>query len=281
MGRLQAKLDASRFSSISFDSQRIKADGKSFCEVSLRLKDTHKNEPITLNLTAGSFAPKETLRQVTLNPEEGEVRFRIFAPSRPRSGYLFADGLRAPLQFSPANLFQFLGFELVPNLLIAIILALFVRSFAIASYFIPSQSMEPTLLIRDRLLANRFSYKFHLAKPSRGDIVIFRYPGDERQDFIKRVIGLPGDRVRIEDGVVYVNGEPLEEPYIAEKPAYDMPEEIVPDGSYFVLGDNRNRSADSHIWGFVPEENLVGKALVIYWPPGRIRIIKNPLIKEG
>lgn len=281
MGRLQPKMDTSRFVSISFDSQRIKADGKSSCEVILKVSEAYRDKPVTLRLSAGSFVQGEKVRKITLTPAGDELRFRVFAPSFPKSAYLTSDGLRAPLLFSPAGFFQYLLFDLLPNLAIAVILALIVRSFAIASYYIPSGSMEPTLLIHDRLLADRFSFVFHLRQPKRGEVVIFGYPGNPRQDYIKRIIALPGERVKIEDGLVYVNGKPLKEPYVMEPPIYDMPEVIVPEGSYFVLGDNRNRSADSHIWGFVPEKNLKGRALLIYWPPNRIGLIRNYLSEDS
>ena len=275
--RPKAWLDPTRFSSVHFDSQKLKADGKSFCEVTLKLAPSQpSDETITLHLTAGSFEGSSLVRTKTFQAENGEVRFRVYAPKRPRSGFLLADGLRAPLYFSPANYFQYLAYDLIPTIVFSIILALLVRSFALASYYIPSGSMEPTLDIRDRLLADRFSYTFKLREPRRGDIMIFKFPGDPRQDFIKRVIGLPGERVKIENGTVYINGEPLNEPYIMEPPRYSMEEIEVGKDEYFVLGDNRNRSADSHIWGLVPRKNLVGRAILIYWPINRVRILSNP-----
>lgn len=130
---------------------------------------------------------------------------------------------------------------------------------------IESISMQPTLEAGNYVIVNKLAYK--LGKPSRGDIIIFHYPPDPaREPYIKRVIGLPGDVVRISGGKVYVNGQPLNEPYIAASPNYEG-EWNVPAGSLFVLGDNRNRSSDSHSWGMVPLENVIGKALVVYWPP--------------
>jgi len=276
MARLNSRLDATRFASIAFDSQRIRADGRSFCQVRLVLAPEHRTEEVALRLTAGSFQPGTAVRQVTLTPLDRELCFRIYAPSIPRSGFLLADGLRAPLQFSPASFMHYLAFDLVPTLFFAIVFALIIRSFAVASFYIPSGSMEPTLRVHDRLIADRLSYTFHLRQPRRGDIVIFRYPGNESQDFIKRVVALPGERVSIFDGEVFVNGAPLDEPYEAEPPDYEMPEVTVPEGEYFVLGDNRNHSADSHVWGFVPRKNLVGHALFVYWPPQRAQVIRNP-----
>jgi len=275
--RPKAWLDPTKFSAIHFDSQKVKADGKSFCEVTLKLAPSHPpEETITLRLTAGSFEDSSQVRVKTLQPEGGECKFRVYAPKRPGNGFLLADGLRAPLFFSPANYFQYLAYDLIPTIVFSVILALLIRNFALASYYIPSGSMEPTLDIRDRLLADRFSYTFKLREPRRGDIMIFKFPGDPRQDFIKRIIGLPGERVKIENGTVYINGQPLNEPYIMEPPRYSMEEVVVGKDEYFVLGDNRNRSADSHVWGFVPKKNLVGRALLIYWPISRARIIRNP-----
>jgi signal peptidase I len=125
-------------------------------------------------------------------------------------------------------------------------------------------SMEPSLHSGEFVIVNKMAYK--LGTPSRGDIIVFRYPYDPQQEFIKRIIGLPGDEVRIEGGVVYVNGTALQEPYIAAPPVYQNIV-TVPENSFFVLGDNRNNSSDSHSWGAVPEENVIGKAVVVYWPP--------------
>jgi len=124
-------------------------------------------------------------------------------------------------------------------------------------------SMEPTLQPGYLLIVNKLAYK--LGEPQHGDIVVFHYMGDKNEDYIKRVIGLPGDEVNIENGTVYVNGIALSEPYIAAFPAYSGTW-VVPEGSLFVLGDNRNNSSDSHQWGFVDMDDVVGKAVFIYYP---------------
>ena len=124
-------------------------------------------------------------------------------------------------------------------------------------------SMEPTLQPGYLLIVNKLAYK--LGEPKHGDIVVFHYMGDKNEDYIKRVIGLPGDEVNIENGTVYVNGIALSEPYIAAFPAYSGTW-VVPEGSLFVLGDNRNNSSDSHQWGFVDLDDVVGKAVFIYYP---------------
>ena len=107
---------------------------------------------------------------------------------------------------------------------------------------------------------------FPFGLPDRGDIIVFRFPRDPSRDFIKRVVGLPGEQVEIRAGVVYINGKKLNEPYILENPTYSRESSLVPPGNYFVLGDNRNNSSDSHVWGSVPLENIVGKTWFSYWP---------------
>jgi signal peptidase I len=134
-------------------------------------------------------------------------------------------------------------------------------------------SMQPTLVEGDIILVNKLAYKF--GKMQTGDVVIFHNPGNLSEDYIKRLIGKPGDRVVVRDGVVTVNGTPLDEPYIADQPWYSG-EWQVPEGAVFVLGDNRNSSSDSHSWGFVPLKDLVGKALAVYWPLDAAKIISHP-----
>ncbi|MGK7872530.1 MAG: signal peptidase I [Xenococcaceae cyanobacterium] len=147
---------------------------------------------------------------------------------------------------------------------------------AFRAYYIPSSAMQPTLEVNDRIFINKFAYLFR--KPERGDIIIFQ-PTERlqqekyRDPFIKRVIGLPGEKVAILGGKVYINDRPLQENYIAEPPEYLYGPVTVPPNHYLVLGDNRNNSYDSHSWGFVPYENLIGKASSIYWPPERIGTI--------
>lgn len=157
---------------------------------------------------------------------------------------------------------------------LSVILALGIRTFVAEARYIPSGSMEPTLQVNDRLVVEKISYHFN--PPMRGDIVVFwppegLFPQNRRRDaFIKRVIGLPGDTVEIQNGVVLINGKPLEEDYIKAEPEYSFGPETVPAGEYFVLGDNRNHSYDSHSWGYVPRENIIGRAVVRFWPPSRV-----------
>jgi signal peptidase I len=162
-----------------------------------------------------------------------------------------------------------------------LILAL-VFYFLIDSFFprvrVENISMKPTLQPGELLLVNKLAYRF--GEPDHGDVVIFHYPGNPQEDYIKRVIGIPGDEILIQDGKVMVNGTELDEPYISAPPAYRGAWK-VPEEEIFVLGDNRNQSSDSHSWGFVPFENLVGKALVVYWPVDQIKTLTHPQIVNG
>jgi len=134
-------------------------------------------------------------------------------------------------------------------------------------------SMEPTLNQGYLLVVNKLAYK--IGEPKHGDIIVFHYEGNKDQDYIKRVIGLPGDTVKVSNGTVEVNGTQLLEPYLSAPPAYEGTW-TVPEGSLFVLGDNRNSSSDSHDWGFVNQDWVVGKAIMVYWPLDQIRLLSGP-----
>lgn len=155
----------------------------------------------------------------------------------------------------------------------AAILALILRLTVIQTYLIPSESMIDTLQVGDRLFANKAAYWFQPIK--RGDIIVFAYPKDPSKDFVKRVIGLPGDKVEIIDGKLYRNDQLVNEPYIKEPMWFDYPEHIVPENHLFVLGDNRNNSDDSRFWGFLPINNVKGKAYLIFWPIRRMQMVKH------
>ena len=133
-------------------------------------------------------------------------------------------------------------------------------------------SMQPTLYEGQLLVISKLSYVF--GTPHRGDVIVFHHTQQPPEDYIKRVIGLPGDHVEIGDGHVMVNGVTLDEPYIAAAPSY-AGEWTVPADQLFVLGDNRNRSSDSHVWGFVPESTVVGRAILIYWPLNKMEILSH------
>jgi signal peptidase I len=168
--------------------------------------------------------------------------------------------------------------EYFESIVVTAIIALFATTFVVQAFKIPTGSMESTLLIGDHLLVNKFVYGLHSGffekllpyKPlKRGDVIVFKYPKDPDVAYVKRLIGLPGDRVEITGRTVSINGKPLVEKYTqfidpgsAYEPyrAYD-----VPPGEYFAMGDNRDNSQDSRFWGFVPRDNIIGKALIIYW----------------
>ncbi len=162
--------------------------------------------------------------------------------------------------------------ELTQTVVTAVILAFGIRTFVAEARYIPSSSMEPTLQINDRLIIEKLSY--HFREPIRGDVVVFNptealIAQDFHDAFIKRIIGLPGETVEVKTGKVYVNGKEITETYIAENPNYDYGPVEVPEGEYLVLGDNRNNSYDSHYWGFVPKDKIIGKAFVRFWPFNR------------
>lgn len=156
-----------------------------------------------------------------------------------------------------------------------LLLALGVHTFIAESRHIPSGSMEPTLQVNDFLLVDKVTYQFEV--PKRSDVIVFNPPDallkkDIRGGIIKRVIGLPGDRVEVKGGEVYLNQRPIHEEYIAAQPQYTWGPQVVPPNSYLVLGDNRNQSYDSHYWGFVPRDRIIGRAAVRYWPLTRISV---------
>jgi signal peptidase I len=185
------------------------------------------------------------------------------------------------------------GREYLESIVVAVILALFIRTFAVQAFKIPTGSMEPNLLIGDHLLVNKLVYSPSLGpledalfgkKPiERGHVVVFKFPEDPTRDFIKRVIGLPGETVEIKDKQVLVNGTPLVEPYAhfieaplrPDDPEYalragrtirdDWGPQVVPEGQLLVLGDNRDNSRDSRFWGFLPKDQVKGRALLVYW----------------
>ncbi len=151
------------------------------------------------------------------------------------------------------------------------VLAALIRLLVVAPFYVPSGSMRPTLQPGDYVLANRFVYYLH--PPRRGDVIVFRYPQDARRDFVKRVIGVPGDVVEERDGQVLVNSEPVVEPYVLHMSAGTpwIPQQgswRVPPGRLFVLGDNREASLDSRFWGTVDAHEVIGKAFLIYWSRG-------------
>lgn len=206
--------------------------------------------------------------------------------------------------------------EFIDSGILAVLLIFcIVRPFAIQAFLIPSGSMHPTLLEGDRIMVNKMVYFFR--PPRRGEVVVFHAPpwaDPSRRDFIKRVVAVPGDLIAVRNGTTYLNGRPVVEPYVAEPPMYEFPttEYVVlepggrpvrlvengalkiPPGYVLVLGDNRNESNDGHVWRaegsdgldypcpFVPREDVIGKAMFIFWPPQRLGIVRTaPTVLEG
>ena len=204
------------------------------------------------------------------------------------------------------------GRELVETVILALLIFFAVKA-VVQNFRVEGSSMEPSLHTEQYLLVNKAIYfrvdmdkvhdilpfisgdngqKRHLFRtPRRGDVIVFKYPGDTSRDFIKRVIGVPGDTVEVRDETVFVNGSPLKEDYIKDPPNYTYAPKTVPPGSYWVLGDNRRNSFDSHAWAqncqptqqcdFVPEENIIGQAWVTYWPLDKLDFVNNKIIKPS
>jgi signal peptidase I len=167
--------------------------------------------------------------------------------------------------------------DTVETLLLALVLFLIINAVS-DRVRVENISMQPSLYSGEFVLVNKLAYK--LGQPNYGDIVVFPAPPNPKERYIKRVIGMPGDQVRVSNGNVYVNNVKLTEPYIAAQTAYDG-EWDVPAGSLFVLGDNRNASSDSHVWGFVSIDKVIGRALVIYWPFQKFQILEHPNIVKA
>jgi len=192
--------------------------------------------------------------------------------------------------------------DIVETLALTLIIFVLVQS-VVKNFRVEGSSMEPTLHNGEFLLVDKAVYwslgnrlgnavapsgvgvqnsgrLFFFHPPQRGDIIVFKFPDDTSRDFIKRVIGVPGDTVAIRDSRVFVNGHPMIEPYIMAPPNYTMAPERVPAGMYFVLGDNRNNSSDSHVWGLVPYDDIIGQAWVSYWPLGDWQFFSTKAMAE-
>ena len=162
---------------------------------------------------------------------------------------------------------------------VAAILAIVIRTFIVGPYKIPTGSMRMTFLEGDRIFVDKITYRF--MEPKRGDIIVFKYPVDPKKDFVKRLIGLPGEKLEIKKGRIYVNGKMLDVPPFTDHYYYNRNDWLygredviieIPQGNYFALGDNSAHSSDSRNWGFVPRKNVVGRAFLIWWPPNRIQL---------
>ncbi len=161
--------------------------------------------------------------------------------------------------------------DIIETLFLAVVLFVGINAIS-ARVRVDGTSMLPTLENGEFVLVNKMSYR--IGEVDRGDIIVFHFPLNPEEELIKRVIGLPGDQVQVQDGQVYVNGQLLNEPYIAQSPSYTGVWTIL-EGQIFVLGDNRNNSNDSKDWGLLPADNLVGKAVLIYWPPPLWEVLEH------
>ncbi len=159
------------------------------------------------------------------------------------------------------------------SILVALALAFLIRTFIVELYIVEGPSMRPTLESQERLVVNKFIYRFR--PPEKGEILVFRYPRDKTRDFIKRVIATEGDTIEIKEGRVYVNDKLLNEDYILEKTRSEYAKATIPQGTVFVMGDNRNNSEDSRFVdvGFVPYDLIKGKAIVVFWPVDKLKTL--------
>lgn len=162
--------------------------------------------------------------------------------------------------------------ELVQTLAMALVLFA-VINLVTARIRVDGHSMEPNFHHNDYVIVSRLSYLG--GDIQRGDVVVFPYPNNPEEDYIKRVIGLPGDRIAIHDGALYVNDERVEEPYLAEQMRRGFPEVVIPEGEVFVMGDNRNDSSDSRRWGTLPISDILGKAIFVYWPLDDMHVVQS------
>lgn len=164
--------------------------------------------------------------------------------------------------------------EMIETVAVALVIALLIRHFVVEVFVVDGRSMEPTLVTGERLLVNKFVYR--LRAPVQGEVIVFRYPRNPDRDFIKRVIGVTGDTVEVRDSTVYVNGEPLTEPYVRYQDPSNRPPVTVGADAVWVLGDNRNNSEDSRFFGQVPLDHIKGRAFLRFWPPGRWHLFSTP-----
>jgi len=253
-------------------AQRLPADGKSYTLLQLRF-GAGRGGQVDLRLKGlGSFDPHIRRRRITVPVVNGEAKVTVYAPRRPGGCTIIGDGIVHRLQFQPVSFLQGLLYDWLPTLGLSLALALVLRSYAFATYFIPSGSMLDTLQLGEQFVAEKFSYRVLQQDPQRGDIVVFRHPVDHRT-WVKRVIGLPGDLIEIRDFRVYINGAELTEDYIRQRPWRDYGPVTVPDHDFFVMGDNRNNSDDSRSWGFLPRDHVLGRAVFVYWPPSHARLL--------
>jgi len=167
--------------------------------------------------------------------------------------------------------------DILITLILAVVIFIFLQ-FSVQNFVVIGASMQPNFYEGERVVANKLAYRLH--EPERGDAIVFHPPNNGGGDYIKRIIALPGETVEVKGGVVYVDGLPLDETYIKEPPSYRYSEEIVPENEYFVLGDNRNNSNDSHNGWTVPRGNIIGKTWLTIWPPEEWRVVPDYFPEE-
>lgn len=190
---------------------------------------------------------------------------------RPVSYLLEPEPEAEAIETQPSRFRQFLR-EMAETLLLAFVLFVIINLLT-ARVRVDGPSMEPSYYHNNRVVVLKVAYM--LGDIQRGDVIVFPAPPNPDEDYIKRVIGLPGDEVMVVDGVVYVNDQPLDEPYINAKPISSMRPLTIPEGMVFVMGDNRNVSSDSRAWGPLPIEDIIGKAVFVYWPFERIGLVEH------
>jgi len=167
--------------------------------------------------------------------------------------------------------------EWVETIIVALVLALIIRTFVVQVFFIPTGSMEPTLEVDDRIIVSKFFYK--LKGPERFDIAVFRYPHNKpdepKRDLIKRIIGLPGETIEARKGIVFINGKELSEEHTMRRDISDFGPVKIPGDAYFMMGDNRMNSSDSRVWGYLPKKYLIGPAFIRIWPLSRLGFLSD------
>jgi signal peptidase I len=162
------------------------------------------------------------------------------------------------------------------DLFVSVLIAVVIILFLYQPVKVEGTSMMPALVDQERIFINKFVYRFGISEINRGDTVVFWYPGDPTKSYIKRIVGMPGDKVQVVEGTVFVNGEALDEPYVPSdyRDQVSTPPATVPPDEFFVLGDHRSSSNDSRSWGTVPRKFIYGKAVFVYWPPDRLGVVK-------
>ncbi len=248
--------------------------------------------------TSEAITPADLSFASPTNAEDGQ----IYSDGSDIEGRVYAARAALPPSGRAIRRARHISLEVLQTLVLAVLIFLAVRTIA-QNFRVEGSSMEPGLHDGQYLLVNKALYfkinlntlgkylpfvdggdnpeRFLFRGPKRGDIVVFRFPRDPDRDFIKRIIGVPGDTVEVVDGTVFVNGVVLDESYTNAEARSDFDKQVVPTGNYFVLGDNRGNSSDSRSWGFVPEANIIGQAMFTYWPLGDLGGVGNRSINLG